>query len=379
MYALVDSLVLHSGYSTLRLESFLFTREAFEDIRARLKPNGVFAAYNFYRQGWLVGRLMTMMTGVFGSRPLVMSFPYVARIAPGDSQFDRITFLLASVDSPVTRAIEQRLNASPFWLNTASQNNDGVDGFSAEPPLGPDASPQSWQRIGLATVEPRPAERLPTDDWPFLYLRDPIVPALNIRGILVIAVCAVAVLLAFAPATRLAPNWRMFFMGAGFMLIETKSVVHLALLFGSTWMVNSIVFFAILVMILCSNLYVLVARPVRVWPYYVLVVVSLLIGMLIPIDAFLSLRGTARIAASCAVVFVPVFFAGIVFATTFRESREPDLDFGSNIAGAIVGGLTEALSLVLGFNGLLGVALVFYGLSWVLGRRPAVAAPAFTG
>jgi len=47
--------VLHSGYSTLRLESFLFTREAFEDIRARLKPGGIFAAYNYYRQGWLVG------------------------------------------------------------------------------------------------------------------------------------------------------------------------------------------------------------------------------------------------------------------------------------------------------------------------------------
>ncbi len=66
IYALVDSLVLHSGYSTVRLESFLFTREAFEDIKARLKPTGVFAAYNAYRQGWVVGRLQTMMTEVFG-------------------------------------------------------------------------------------------------------------------------------------------------------------------------------------------------------------------------------------------------------------------------------------------------------------------------
>ena len=62
----MDSLVLHSGYSTVRLESFLFTREAFDDIKARLKPNGVFAAYNAYRQGWVVGRLQTMMTAVFG-------------------------------------------------------------------------------------------------------------------------------------------------------------------------------------------------------------------------------------------------------------------------------------------------------------------------
>jgi spermidine synthase len=51
VYALVDSLVLHSGYSSLRLESFLFTEQAFKDIKARLMPNGVFAMYNFYRQG----------------------------------------------------------------------------------------------------------------------------------------------------------------------------------------------------------------------------------------------------------------------------------------------------------------------------------------
>src|SRR5256885_16576030 len=39
VYALVDSLVLHSGYSSLRLENFLFTREAFEDVRRTLKPD----------------------------------------------------------------------------------------------------------------------------------------------------------------------------------------------------------------------------------------------------------------------------------------------------------------------------------------------------
>ena len=62
----------------------------------------------------------------------------------------------------------------------------------------------------------------------------------------------------------------MFFLGAGFMLLETKGVVHMALLFGSTWMVNSIVFFSILTMILLSNLYVLAVRPRRLWPYFML-------------------------------------------------------------------------------------------------------------
>ena len=55
IYALVDSLVLHSGYTSLRLESFLFTDQAMRDIHDRLNPSGVFAAYNYYRQGWVVG------------------------------------------------------------------------------------------------------------------------------------------------------------------------------------------------------------------------------------------------------------------------------------------------------------------------------------
>ena len=56
IYALVDSLVLHSGYSSLRLESFLFTKKRSRTLRARLQPGGVFAVYNFFRQGWIVGR-----------------------------------------------------------------------------------------------------------------------------------------------------------------------------------------------------------------------------------------------------------------------------------------------------------------------------------
>src|SRR5207245_7146212 len=48
VYAFVDSLVLHSGYSSIRLESFLFTEGAFRDIAAKLTSNGMFAAYNYF-------------------------------------------------------------------------------------------------------------------------------------------------------------------------------------------------------------------------------------------------------------------------------------------------------------------------------------------
>ena len=94
-YALVDSLALHSSYSSVRLESFLFTEQAFRDVKAKLKPGGVFAMYNFYRQGWVVGRLVKLVEKVFGSRPLVLTLPYQNVVSPGDNQGVSITFVLA--------------------------------------------------------------------------------------------------------------------------------------------------------------------------------------------------------------------------------------------------------------------------------------------
>jgi hypothetical protein len=137
----------------------------------------------------------------------------------------------------------------------------------------------------------------------------------------------------------------------------------MALLFGSTWVVNSIVFFAILVMILLSNLYVLTVRPRKMRFYYALLFASLLVNTLVPMEVFLALPGASRVIASCAVIFVPVFFAGVIFAAAFRDSRQPDLDFGWNIGGVILGGLSEYFSLIVGFKNLLGIAVAFYILS----------------
>jgi hypothetical protein len=143
----------------------------------------------------------------------------------------------------------------------------------------------------------------------------------------------------------------------------------MALLFGSTWIVNSFVFFAILVMILLSNLFVLAAKPRRLWPFYVLLILALAVNVYVPMETFLDLPSVARIVASCAVVFAPIFFAGVIFAASFRDSPHPDIAFGSNIGGVILGGLSENLSLVLGFDRLLLVAIGFYLLSAVLGPR----------
>jgi hypothetical protein len=128
-------------------------------------------------------------------------------------------------------------------------------------------------------------------------------------------------------------------------------------------------------MILFSNLFVLAVKPRTLWPYFLCLIAALLVNSIVPMGSFLGLPEPAKVVASCFLVYIPVFFAGVIFASVFRESRRPDVDFGSNIGGIILGGLSEYLSLVLGFNHLLWVAIGFYLLAALLqpARTTAVA------
>jgi hypothetical protein len=168
---------------------------------------------------------------------------------------------------------------------------------------------------------------------------------------------------------------RMFCLGAGFMLVETRAVVQMALLFGSTWMVNSVVFFAVLVMILLANLFVLRFRPQQLGVYYVGLLLALAANTLVPLDAFLGLSRAAQVVSASLLVFSPVAFAAVIFAVSFDRTAAPDRAIAANVAGAMLGGLAEYASMVLGFQYLMLVAVGLYLLA-IAARLPAPAAPA---
>ena len=171
------------------------------------------------------------------------------------------------------------------------------------------------------------------------------------------------------PKGPLRLNNRMFFLGAAFMLLETKAVVQMALLFGTTWLVNSAVFFTVLILILLANLYVLKMPSVRLSVHYALLLILLAATVMVSFDAFLGGGIVWRYVVPCVLALGPMFFAGVIFARTFREEPNPDQAFGSNIAGSVVGGLSESFSTLLGFQHLLILAICFYVLSvWVPAR-----------
>lgn len=376
VFALVDSLVLHSGYSNIRLESFMFTREAFADVKRHLKPGGVFVISNYFRQGWIVARLQQGLADTFGSQPLVLTLPYTPTIDPETSE--GLTMLLVGDTGKIRDAFAR---APAYRLAMGQPPSPATpDGFTLDPDGQP---PDRFVRLGLANVVDPGALRPATDDWPFLYLREPMVPSLSLRGMAIMAGLAIALFVAFKGSDRrhtgVRPGsdpTRMFFLGAGFMLVETKAVVDMALLFGSTWMVNTVVFAGVLVMVLCANLFVARVRPTRLAGYYAGLFVALALTVIIPMDVFLGLPRIWQVTGASLLAFAPMLFAGVIFAVSFSQSAEPDRDFGANVAGAMTGGLAENASMLLGFRYLGLVIIAFYALSALFGRRVSSAAGA---
>ena len=180
-----------------------------------------------------------------------------------------------------------------FWLNRWPIKNKDVDGFAVQPEIMPAVEREEWQRIApTRIIHDTASNRSATDDWPFLYLRGRMIPDLSIRSMIELGVLGILMLYLFLPKSlgRLRLDWRMFFLGAAFMLLETKAVVQLALLFGSTWLVNSLVFFAALVLILLANLFVLKAPPRQLTWHYAGLLVLLAAAIAIPLEMFLSGR-----------------------------------------------------------------------------------------
>ena len=365
VYALVDSLILHSGYANIRLESYLFTEQAFEDVRRVLKPDGIFVMYNFYRQGWIVQRVAAMAKRAFGCEAIVLPLPYAETIK--SSEQAGFSTIIAGCNPRIPAAFQQR---GKFWLNTLPPENLSADGF-ATPAASTPAQHGTWEPIAPARLiyDNDASKQSTTDDWPFLYVSGKLIPDLTIRSMVLLGVLGLGMVYLFKPKGRWGPNNRMFFLGAAFMLLETKAVVQMALLFGSTWIVNSAVFFSALVLILLANLYVLKTPTVRLGPHYAGLLVVLSASVLVPFEAFLGGGIVWRYVVPCLLALGPMFFAGVIFARSFRDEANPDQAFGSNIAGSVIGGLTESFSTILGFRHLLILAICFYVLSaWMPSR-----------
>jgi hypothetical protein len=93
------------------------------------------------------------------------------------------------------------------------------------------------------------------------------------------------------------------------------------------------------------------------------------VAWIVPQEALLGLPVVTRFLAASALAFAPVYLANLVFAQRFAGVKAPTTAFAANLLGAMVGGTLEYLSLITGYQFLLIVTGVLYGLAFITGRR----------
>ncbi len=325
LFALPDSLAAVSGQSAVRLESFLLTKQSIAQVKAHLAPGGTFAMYNYYAP-FLLNRYATTIDGVFGRAPCEDVGPPL-----GGRQLATLTVYSRGAVP----------NCTTYWHGT---------------------------KVAPAT-----------DDYPFPYLPSPGLPWVYVWMLVAILLGSVLLIRVgggSGPLRRMHRYTDLAFMGAAFMLLETKNIVQFALLFGATWFVNSLVSAGVLVAVYLA---VETARHVRLprpMILYAALIVSLAVTWLVPADAPLDLPLIPRFLAASALAFAPIYIANLIFAQRFSDVEMTGNAFAANLLGAIVGGVIEYAALATGYRFLLIVVGVLYALAFVSSRflrRPAPA------
>ena len=315
VFATLDSHAVFSSLSSLRMDNFVFTKESIRNIKSKLKQNGGIAINFFAIKQWLTQRHFNTLFQEIG--PPILSYE-----SPKQQE---IIFLAGELFDP----------NRPLGMTNY---------YPIEPPFTQE------------NVEPT------SDDWPFLFLEKRGIPFHYLMPLFLIFI------LAFIPL-RMSKlrirevNWHLFFMGAAFLLIETKAVTTLALTFGSTWFVNSIVIGSILLAILIANL--MIGRFSRLgFPFfYTGLFAALVFNFFFSFDILNKCSWNIRLLTSGIITGLPIFFAALIFAKAFAVVESNSKALAANLFGGLIGGLIEYFDMWTGLQFLNLIALILYALS----------------
>ncbi len=133
-------------------------------------------------------------------------------------------------------------------------------------------------------------------------------------------------------------------------------------------MVASLAIAAVLCMALIANFIVSRVEIRRPWLVGGVLISLLAVNVVVPVGqvAFGSLAAESLFYA--VLMFSPILCAGLLFGSSIKRSTWLPRDYGTNLLGAMVGGVAEYFSLVTGFGWLLGLVAVFY-VGALLARR----------
>jgi spermidine synthase len=331
-FGLLDSHTT-TAMTNARLDHYVYTRESLEHVRSLLRPGGIVFLSFEPEKPYIADRMGRALGEVFGARPLVFRIPS-NRMGFGGAAF---------VAGDVAMA-EQRIAGNPALAGL-------IQRWTQEAPLS------------LSYTTP-----IATDDWPYIYLDKPRIPALfGLLAVLLVLLLLLGQrhsgvrLLASAKWGR--PQWHFFFLGAAFLLLEVQNVSKAAVVLGNTWSVNAVIISGVLGMILVANLLAAKWPAIPMKPVYALLVGSCLALYFVDLSSLAFLPYFAKAAAVSVLTTLPMLFSGIVFIHAYAGTANKDLAIGANLLGALVGGVLQSVTFLTGIRALLLIVAALYLLA----------------
>lgn len=329
IYGVLEARSLFSQFANLRLDNYVYTIEALGEAKDHLKPGGVLWLNMWVPQSWVLTKFDFMMKEVFGAD----------------------YFVLHGVNSKHFSLV----GGKEISIEQLKNNTIAVPGVRV---------------VETKSIAGNSPVTVPTDDWPYVFYRVKQLPSSFLAIIaLLITISIIPFIVSSKKTFKI--QWDYFFLGAGFLLIETWAVIRLALVAGTTWLVNSSVFAGVLIFVYLANWIVSRGNIRRIEPIFYALFVSLILLFLFPFNILLSLPNNLAITLAALILTVPIFFASIIYSTLFKTAKVPSVALASNLLGAILGGFSEYLSMMVGNRmiSLFALSLYFLAFLFVVRRK----------
>jgi Spermine/spermidine synthase domain len=319
VFGFLDSTTLLSSFSSLRLDNYVYTLESFREAKQDLADGGTLVLSFATSRSFATDRLYATLKQAFGVPPATYYTGY--------------------------------------WVNGVLL----VEGRGRDVLL-PELSDRSSE-LELRTSR----AIIATDKWPFLYLESRSIPDS------IVVVAPLFLLGAWLTLKKSKPTgWktgasglRFFFLGMGFLLLETKAVTRLSLLFGSTWIINSVVIGSFLLLAMLAN-GIVTFRAVSTVLTYSLLLALLFADVWFPYSLLNALSPGVKFVLGGAWVALPVFLSGLIFSVELRRFARPAEALGINLFGAVLGGVLENAVMLGGVTLLSALAIAAYFLSYIV-------------
>jgi spermidine synthase len=339
-FGLLDAHTM-TALSNARLDHYVYTRQSIAQAHRLMKPGGVMSlAFNADR-GYIADRLAHTLREEFGEPPMVFAIPNTT------FGFGAVMFLAGNLEMVRARLVSNpglRLRMDEWHAAEREQL-----------PLGGKSIQES---LHYDTV-------VATDDWPYVYLERPTVPAIFFELAILVLLLPVVLRRVFRARRFIQEgwgrvHWHFAFLGAAFLLLEVANISKAAVVLGNTWLVSAIIITGVLVMVLLANFIVARWRQVRIAVVSGLLVATCVGLYFVDLAVLLRVPPLARAALVAGITCLPMLFSGVLFISSFASCAKKDEAYGANLLGSLVGGLLQSVTYWSGVKFLLLIVAALY-------------------